>query len=92
MNPAAHQLSDAHFRSFLWPRCSCNGGRAARLNRLDEPELGPHPSALEILAGMARAASLHCQLRFATQSSVFLDYFQPENVVVVNTRAATSEF
>jgi predicted ATPase len=59
---------------------------------LDEPELGLHPSALEILAGMARAASMHCQLLFATQSSVFLDHFEPENVVVVNTRAGTSEF
>jgi predicted ATPase len=41
---------------------------------------------------MARAASLHCQLLFATQSSVFLDHFEPENVVVVNCKAGASEF
>ena len=58
----------------------------------DEPELGLHPSALEILAGMAKAASLHCQLLFATQSSVFLDYFEPEHVVVVNSKGGSSEF
>jgi predicted ATPase len=59
---------------------------------LDEPELGLHPSALEVLSGMARAASLHSQLVFATQSSVFLDHFEPENIVVVNSRSGTSEF
>jgi predicted ATPase len=59
---------------------------------LDEPELGLHPSALEILSGIAGAASRHSQLLFATQSSVFLDYFEPENVVVVNSRAGASEF
>ncbi len=59
---------------------------------LDEPELGLHPAALEVLAGMARAASAHSQLVLATQSSVFLDYFEPEDVVVVNCRSGQSEF
>jgi predicted ATPase len=59
---------------------------------LDESELGLHPAALEILGGMSRAASEHSQLVFATQSSVFLDHFEPENLVVVNSRSGTSEF
>lgn len=59
---------------------------------LDEPELGLHPAALEILAGMAKAASLHCQIIVATQSSVLLDHFEAENVVVVNARQGKSEF
>jgi predicted ATPase len=59
---------------------------------LDEPELGLHPAALEILAGMAKAAALNCQVIFATQSPVFLDHFDPEHVVVVNSRSGVSEF
>src|SRR5262249_32974514 len=66
--------------------------RLPLLIALDEPELGLHPAALEILAGMARAASVHCQILFATQSSVFLDHFDPEDVVVGNCRSGASGF
>ena len=59
---------------------------------LDEPELGLHPAALEILAGMARAASANCQILFATQSSTFLDQFEPEEIVVVDSHSGASEF
>ena len=59
---------------------------------LDEPELGLHPSTLQILAGIVKAASLHCQILLATQSSALLDHFQAENVVVANTREGASEF
>ena len=41
---------------------------------------------------MAKSASLHSQLVFATQSSVFLDHFEPENIVVVTSRSGASEF
>ncbi len=88
-----HQLSDGSLRFialatlFLQPE-----ERLPLLIALDEPELGLHPAALEILAGMARAASLHAQVVLATQSSVFLDHFEPEDVVVVNSRDGASEF
>ena len=41
---------------------------------------------------MAKSAALNSQLIFATQSSVFLDHFEPENVLVVNSRSGSSEF
>lgn len=88
-----HQLSDGSLRLIalatllLQPQ-----DKLPLLIALDEPELGLHPAALEILSSMVRAASLHCQILMATQSSVFLDHFQPEDVVVVNTRAGRSEF
>jgi predicted ATPase len=59
---------------------------------IDEPELGLHPFALEIMAGLVKAASLRCQLVLSTQSSPFLDYFEPANVVVVSCKAGGSEF
>lgn len=49
---------------------------------IDEPELGLHPAALNILAGLIRSASTRCQVLVATQSPALLDYFAPEEVVV----------
>lgn len=49
---------------------------------LDEPELGLHPSAVTLLAGMVKAASVHTQVLIATQSSLLLDHFEPADVLV----------
>jgi predicted ATPase len=51
---------------------------------LDEPELGLHPYAIEILAGMIRSASQHSQVILATQSASLVDRFSAEDIVVVN--------
>jgi predicted ATPase len=88
-----HQLSDGSLRLIALATLLLQPEEnLPLLIALDEPELGLHPAALEVLSGMARAASLHSQLIFATQSSVFLDHFDAENVVVVNSRSGTSEF
>lgn len=50
---------------------------------IDEPELGLHPAALAILAGLVRSASSRCQVVLATQSPALLDHFSAEEVVVV---------
>lgn len=50
---------------------------------LDEPELGLHPDAVEIVAGLIRAASTKCQVIAATQSITFLNHFEPAEIVVV---------
>jgi predicted ATPase len=88
-----HQLSDGSLRFIalatllLQPQ-----DKLPLLIALDEPELGLHPAALEILAEIARAASSHCQILFATQSSAFLDHFEPDDVIVVNCKDGASEF
>ena len=51
---------------------------------LDEPELGLHPYAIEVLAGLIRAASQHSQVILATQSVSLIDRFTPEDIVVVD--------
>ena len=51
---------------------------------LDEPELGLHPEAISILADLLKCASEKCQVIIATQSSSLIDYFDPEDIVVVN--------
>jgi predicted ATPase len=59
---------------------------------LDEPELGLHPRALEIVAGLIRAASLNAQVVVATQSRAFLDHFAPEEIIVVDSDQRSSRF
>ncbi|MGO8736890.1 MAG: AAA family ATPase [Terriglobia bacterium] len=57
---------------------------------LDEPELGLHPYAIEVLAGLIRSASQHAQVILATQSVSLVDRFTPEDIVVVNRTARES--
>lgn len=51
---------------------------------VDEPELGLHPYALEMLAALIRQASATSQVIASTQSSLLLDHFQPEDVLVAD--------
>lgn len=59
---------------------------------LDEPELGLHPAAIDGIAGLIRAASTKTQVLLATQSINLLDYFEPEEVVVVERAERASTF
>lgn len=59
---------------------------------LDEPELGLHPYALEIIAGLIRAASENTQAIVATQSQTFLNFFEPDEVITVDTAHGESVF
>jgi predicted ATPase len=51
---------------------------------VDEPELGLHPYAIEMLASLVRQASTKTQVIISTQSSLLLDHFQPEDVLVAD--------
>jgi predicted ATPase len=51
---------------------------------VDEPELGLHPYALEVLAALVRQVSVTTQVILSTQSSLLLDHFQPEDVLVAD--------
>ena len=59
---------------------------------IDEPELGMHPYAIEILAELFRSASTRMQLIISTQSPALVDCFQVEDIVVVNRKEGASEF
>lgn len=50
---------------------------------IDEPELGLHPTAISILAGMIKKASENAQIVIATQSPRLLDEFSADKVVVI---------
>lgn len=54
---------------------------------IDEPELGLHPTAISILAGMIKKAAENTQVVIATQSPRLLDEFNADKVVVVERDA-----
>jgi predicted ATPase len=59
---------------------------------LDEPELGLHPAAEFVIAGLIKDASQRCQVLLSTQSATFLDQFSPSDVIVVENEAGESRF
>jgi predicted ATPase len=59
---------------------------------VDEPELGLHPYALSLIASLFKKASHHTQVLVSTQSTSFLDHFDPEDIVVVNREGNESVF
>lgn len=59
---------------------------------LDEPELGLHPYAIEVLAGLIHSVSKHVQVVVATQSVSLLDRFDPGEVVVTERSERESTF
>lgn len=59
---------------------------------LDEPELGLHPAAEVVIAGLIKDASRRCQIIVSTQSATFLDHFSPDDVIVVDNEDGHSRF
>jgi len=59
---------------------------------IDEPELGLHPFALEMLAGLVQEMSERTQVIVSTQSPVLLNHFNVENVIVVDRAEGASRF
>lgn len=59
---------------------------------VDEPELGLHPEALTILAGLLRSASSRMQIIAATQSPVLLSEFEPDQVITVDQVDGATRF
>ena len=58
----------------------------------DEPELGLHPSAIELLASMLISISLDTQILVSTQSPTLLSRFDPEHVLIVEQADGNSKF
>jgi predicted ATPase len=59
---------------------------------IDEPELGLHPYALTLLASLLKQASQRTQVIVSTQSALLLDYFSPEDIIVVDRLGEESIF
>lgn len=59
---------------------------------LDEPELGLHPYAISILSQLFTEVSKKAQVLISTQSVSLINYFSPEDVIVVDKVDGASRF
>lgn len=59
---------------------------------IDEPELGLHPFAINVLAGLMKSAAHAHQLIIATQSVELVNAFEVEDLIVVDKRGSASVF
>ena len=59
---------------------------------LDEPELGLHPYAINVVGGLIRALSDKIQVIVATQSVPFVDCFDPSDIVIVDRESRSTTF
>jgi predicted ATPase len=88
-----HQLSDGTVRAIclvtllLQPEVELPG-----LIIVDEPELGLHPYAINVIASLLKKASHHRQVLVSTQSSSFLDNFEPSDVIIAEREGKESVF
>lgn len=59
---------------------------------IDEPELGLHPAALNILAGMIQSVSARTQIIASTQSVTLANQFGVDDIIVVDRKDEASTF
>jgi predicted ATPase len=89
----AHDLSDGTLRAIaLFAALTQPPDTRPQFFTIDEPELGLHPAAISIFAGLARSTSAHSQILVATQSPALLDEFAPDEVIVAERRDGESRF
>ena len=88
-----HQLSDGTLRAIcLIALLEQPQDDLPYLIVVDEPELGLHPHALDMIASLFQAVSEHAQVLISTQSSAFVDAFDPEDIVVVERDGEATTF
>lgn len=87
----SYHLSDGTLR-FICMATALLQPQPPELILIDEPELGLHPEALNILAGMIDLAKDHTQFILSTQSPAFADLFMPENIITVKRRNGATTF
>lgn len=59
---------------------------------VDEPELGLHPFAISLLGSLVKMAAHNSQVILSTQSSLLLDEFSPEDVLVAEREGHATTF
>jgi len=59
---------------------------------IDEPELGLHPHAINLLVGMLQSASTKSQVIISTQSVPLVNQFAFEDIIVVDRKDGQSTF
>lgn len=88
-----HHLSDGSLRFICLATVLLQPDQLMPATMLfDEPELGLHPYAIELLASLMQQTALKHQLIVSTQSVDLLNQFDPANVIVVDRENDQSTF
>jgi predicted ATPase len=87
----ANQFSDGSLR-FICMATLLLQGSLPKVILLDEPELGLHPTAITILAGLLKKASKRSQVIVSTQSVSLVNEFDAEDIIVVEKENAETVF
>ncbi len=89
----AHHLSDGTLRFVCLATLLLQPHqRQAEVIIIDEPELGLHPYAITVLAGLLESVSQRKQIIVSTQCADLLSEFSPEDVIVANHENNRSVF
>jgi predicted ATPase len=88
---SASELSDGSLRFICITTMLLQPNRPD-LILLDEPELGLHPAAIQILAGLLKKVSALSQLIVSTQSVALISSFEPEDIVIVEHHEKHTSF
>ncbi len=81
----AHHLSDGTLR-FICLATLLLQPKLPSTILIDEPELGLHPYAINVLASLIRSASKRSQLIVSTQSVTLVNQFEAEDLLVVDRK------
>ena len=88
----AHLTSDGSLRLFaLVTLLNLPSHMLPDVVLLDEPELGLHPAAIGLIAGMVKQRSVDRQVIVATQSARFVDSFDLDEIIVLEIRDGRTE-
>lgn len=87
----AHHLSDGTLRFICLATLLLQPSLPSTV-LIDEPELGLHPYAIQMLASLLRSASTRTQLIIATQSVLLIDQLDLEDLIVVERSGGASTF
>jgi predicted ATPase len=87
----AHSLSDGTLR-FICLATLLLQPDLPPIILIDEPELGLHPYAITLLAGLLRSTATKAQVIVATQSVTLVNQLVPEDIIVVDRHKKQSVF
>jgi len=89
----AHLTSDGSLRFFaLVTLLNLPSQMLGGVVLLDEPELGLHPAAVNLIGSMVKSVAEERQVIVATQSPLFVDSFDLDQILVLEMRKGRSEF
>lgn len=86
-----HQLSDGTLRLMALITVLLQP-QLPELIIIDEPELGLHPYAISVLAGLLKSVAYQTQIIVSTQSVTLVDHLEPEHIIVVDREKDQSVF